>query len=213
MMFSERDHSYTKDGKKYIPVSKIIEQFIPKFEKYAIAGRMKGDTQAILDEWELNAEISSLYGTSLHKGLEYFLRYQKFTKLPHIENVVRQFSKKYNWENLKSEIVIHDEELLISGTIDVLEVVGRNRVNIIDLKTNYEIYKAGHGKLLHPFDHLENNKINKYRLQLSAYKELVESKGITVENILLEHWNGETLETIKLEPLKILCQIRSSQKG
>jgi len=173
---------------------------------------MKGNTQDILDEWDLNAEISSLYGTSIHKGLEYFIRFQKFTKLPHIENAVTQFSKKYQWEKLKSEIVVEDDELLISGTIDVLEVLDKNRVNIIDLKTNYELNKAGHGKLLNPFDSLDNNKINKYRLQLSTYKELVERKGITVENILLEHWNGETLETIKLEPLEILCQTKYFQK-
>lgn len=206
-MFNEATHAYTKDGKKYTSVSEIIEQFIPEFQKYAIAGRMKGDTQDILDEWELNSDISKLYGTAIHKALEYWIRFGKITKIPHIRKVIEAFSKKYAWETLKSEIVVDSDDLIISGTIDVLEVIGRNRVNIVDLKTNYELDKAGHGKLLNPFDYLDNNKINKYRLQLSTYKELVERKGITVENLLLEHWNGEELQTIKLEPLEILVHV------
>lgn len=206
MLFNEQDHTYTENGKKYRSVSEVIKQFIPKFEKEAIAKRMNG--QSTLDEWELNAEISTHYGTSIHKGLEYFIKFGKFTKLPHVEKAVKAFAEKYDRTTIKSEIIIHDDELLVSGTIDDLQIIGYKRVNIIDLKTNYELGKAGRGKLLGPFNHLEDSKINKYRLQLSTYKELVERKGIIVENLLLEHWNGETLETIKLEPLKVLQYVR-----
>jgi len=58
--------------------------------------------------------------------------------------------------------------------------VADKKVIIHDVKTVGNIYKV-HGKLLDKFGELDNSPIEKFRLQLSKYKQLFEEMNPQVE--------------------------------
>jgi len=212
MLFNEERHTYERNGIVYTSVSEFIRKFKPKFEKEAIANavaKKSGKTpQEITDKWELNAQISTNYGTSVHKGIEYWIRFGEISKLPHIKLSTEKFAEKFKGKKLESEIVVFDDELKLAGTIDQLELLGNKAVNIIDVKTNYEIDKEKRGYMLSPIQNIPNTKLNSYRLQLSMYKYLMERNGFTVNSIQLEHWEGNEYTTIPLEPIDVKILIK-----
>ena len=58
--------------------------------------------------------------------------------------------------------------------------------------------------MLEPYKELQNMPINKYRLQLSKYKEMLEKmKDVEVVELNLWWWNEGKFEVIKIEPIKI----------
>ena len=102
-----------------------------------------------------------------------------------------------------SEVLVSSDKLKLAGTIDLIEALGKKHINIWDIKTNYEMDKKKNGKLLIPFQDIDNTKINKYRLQLSMYKYLCELKGIIVDKLYLLHWTGNEWIKSELEPIDI----------
>jgi hypothetical protein len=207
MTFEEIEHRYEKNGIEYTSVGNFLDKFRPPFEKELIAGMVAKKTgkepNEVISMWDLNSQISTNYGTSLHKGIEYWIKFGEISKLPHIKETTEKFAEKFKDKKLKSEIVAFDDEHRIAGTIDVLEMLGNKKVNIIDIKTNYEINKKKQGYFLSPIADIPNTKVNGYRLQLSLYKYLVEKHGFIVEEIQLEHWDGKEYNTIKLEPINV----------
>ena len=207
MTFDEKEHRYVKDGIEYLSVSRFLERFKPPFNKELISGmvakKQGKEPDDILSMWNLNSEISTNYGTSIHKGIELFVKHKTISKLPHIKESTEKFIEKFKGKKLRSEIVAFDDEHRIAGMIDLLELLGNKRVRIIDIKTNYEMDKEKRGNFLAPIDTIPNTKINGYRLQLSMYKYLVEKHGFTVEGLQLEHWDGKEYHTIELEPINI----------
>jgi hypothetical protein len=217
MDFQEDGHIYSKNGRKYQSVSEFLKQFKKEFPKNAVAAatakRDGREAQEILDEWELNAQISRNYGTTLHQGIEYWLKYGKIHKLAHIEQVVKAFEAKYDRKRIHSEIIVDNDEFGLAGTIDQLYMIESKKVNVIDLKTNAELSHTGKGSFLAPLDKLPFSKINEYRLQLSSYKTMLELKGYEVVDLMLEHWNGRELVTIPLEPIDMLPFFQASVGG
>ena len=207
MTFDEKEHRYVKDGIEYLSVSRFLEKFKPPFNKELISGmvakKQGKEPDDILSMWNLNSEISTNYGTSIHKGIELFVKHKTISKLPHIRESTEKFIEKFKGKKLRSEIVAFDDEHRIAGTIDLLELLGNKRVRIIDIKTNYEMDKEKRGNFLAPIDTIPNTKINGYRLQTSMYKYLVEKHGFIVEGLQLEHWDGKGYHTIELEPINI----------
>lgn len=207
MFFSETNHEYTKDGKRYTPVSEFLAKFKPPFPKGLMAEKCApklGLTpEEVIEMWDLNGDISRTYGTTIHKAIEYWIRYGHFSKVADLERMGQKFAEKYNRAKIKTEVIVHDEELGIAGTLDQLHVVGKKRVFLTDVKTNGDLDKKPNGKFLGPLKDLPFSKINEYRLQLSTYGYLLERKGFKVESLALEHWNGTDFTTIALERIDI----------
>ena len=207
LQFFETNHQYRKNGEGYQSVTGFLSKFKPPFPKGVLAEKIakkEGKTpDDILSKWDLNAEISRDYGNSIHRGIEYWIKYGEIPKTPHIKSAVEKFAKKYNREKMKTEIMVDNDEYKLVGTIDQLHILGKKRIKITDVKTNRELTDKAYKKFLAPLNDLPLTKLNEYRLQLSTYKYLLELKGFTVESIDLEHWNGEDYKTINLEPIDI----------
>lgn len=207
MIFDPINHTYTEDGASYVPVTEFLKKFKPKFEKEIMAQRVsarEGRTaEEVLSEWELNAEISRLYGTTIHKAIEYWIRFNKIPKALHLKLAVEKFAAKYQREAIKPEIIVKNKGLKIAGTIDQLHLLGSNQVKITDVKTNGELTEESRGYFLAPLDKLPFSKMNEYRLQLSMYRYLLGLQGVETETISLEHWNGESYTTMLLEPINV----------
>lgn len=207
VLFNETEHTYRRDGKLYQSVGEFLKKFKPPFPKGYLAEKCapkQGLTpDEVIAKWDLNAEVSTLYGNAIHKGIEYWIRYGEVSKLPHIQRAVEKFAEKFDRSRLVSELIVFSDEYLLAGTMDVVLKTGPKQVRILDIKTNGELTDKAKGKFLPPLQTLPFSKLNEYRLQLSTYKHLMELKGLTVEAIELEHWNGDTFTTIGLEPIDI----------
>lgn len=213
MNFSNSQHEYRKNGDVYTSVNAFLSRFEVPFAKGLIAEKSAAkqgrEAEDLIAQWDLNAEISRNYGTAVHQAIEYWIRFGEITKIPQLKEVVERFANKYDREKLRAEVIVENDEYKIAGTIDQIEVIGKKRVNIIDVKTNAELEEKPRGYFLSPIDDIPHTKINKYRLQLSMYKYLLEQKGFIVEGIKLMHWNGKDFVSHALEPIDIIKLLKA----
>lgn len=203
IFFNKETHQYNNGELK--SVSSWIAQFCPEFPKELIAEKtavkLGVDKQDVLDKWDKKRDISLHLGNWVHESIEYFLKYDKsFENEPviHFKEVFNPNSTYY------SEVIVHDDKL--AGTIDLIEVVGPNKVVLHDFKTNEDLEKKN-GKMLDAFSYLDYTPMNKYRLQLSKYKELI-TKMTGVEVVGLNIWHyvpGTGFNIINIEEID-LCQ-------
>lgn len=201
MEFNETLHRYTYNGKVLQSVSSWIAQFTPDFPAELIAEKCAKKENCtprhILNKWKLKGNIALHQGNWVHDSIQYYLKYDsKFTNEP-----VEAFKKLQNDNTYHSEIIVHDDEL--AGTIDLIEVIEKGKVKLHDFKTNGDLYKKN-GKLQGQFKHLDNTPINKYTLQLSKYKELLEKmKGVEVLELNLWHYVRGEFEIINIKPIEL----------
>ena len=206
MKFYKDTHKYLHNGEPYLSVSDFRDQFKEPFPKRtvaeAVAKKKDKDPDEILNEWNMNRDVSIDYGNSIHKALELYIKYGKIHKLPHIKEVISQFKEKYDRTKIYPEIIAYNTSIRLSGTLDALLETSKGNFSIIDYKTNYELSKSQYKPYKSPLEHLTISKLNDYRIQLSLYKWLIEQYNHKVDKLILEHWNGEKLKTIELEPIK-----------
>lgn len=207
MNFASESHTYERNGLIYTPVSDFLAKFKPEFPKGMLAqkvGQKDGRTmEEVIEQWDLNAEMSIHYGNAVHAAVQYWLKFGLTSKVAHLKLAAEKFAEKYDRAGIESEIVAFNDPHLIAGTIDQIHRISPGKVKLTDVKTNGELTDEARGKFLAPLDKLPFSKLNEYRLQLSVYKWLLEQKSISVESIELEHWNGEEYETIPLEPINV----------
>jgi ATP-dependent exoDNAse (exonuclease V) beta subunit len=161
------------------------------------------DPQHFIDKWDLNAKISADLGGAIHKGVQYYINYGEVPKQIHISNVVEEFARLHEGKKLYSEVVVANDEKLLAGTIDVVESVEEGVVNLEDIKTNYTDIEKKNGKLLKPYDDIPDTKLNRYRLQLSLYKWILEQRGKIVNELSLYLWTGSEFNIINVEPIPL----------
>ncbi len=86
---------------------------------------------------------------------------------------------------------MYSSKYFYAGTPDmILFDVVKNYLVIIDYKTNKDLFKNW-GYLLEPFDTMECHPYNKYQLQLSYYKIMLEEKGFEVGTTLIIHLKSD----------------------
>lgn len=202
MIFDPVTHTYKLGDHTFkYSVTEIAGKYVPPFPAGMIAQRtaQKEGTTAdeVLRRWEMNKDMACDYGNAVDKAIQYWVDFKEEPKNKHLKKIVQDFAKDHDGD-LRAQIAVYDEEKSVCGTTDLIKVVAPKTIDIIDIKSNAEFYKKGSGKLLAPFNDLENNNLNKYRLQLCLYRDLFMKKGITVRN--LEIWHPEE-GIINLEPL------------
>ena len=201
MNFNKATHEYSKDGKLYTPVSDVISKLSPEFEAERIAGfvakKEKRTTNEVLEEWDMKAQIARDFGNAVHKSIEIWIKHSAKPKNKYLQKVIDTFPLK---KGLISEKIVYNDDLQIAGTIDVLQKK-RTRYNLIDVKTSYDLDKS-FGKLLSPLQDLKDSPLNKYRLQMSIYKQLAESMGYKIDKLFILKWANEW-ETIEVKPIEI----------
>lgn len=225
--FDEANHVYTnKDGKRLLGGSTFAKQFCKPFEKDAILAAMEKKydipKEQIAEMWELKGDVSSGFGTAVHKALELYGRFHENGKAtgankdpivndalhdhPLIKPMVEDFFKGREKEKALYEPFVIDEKRLLCGQIDRLLIKDKQKMicRVQDFKTNADIDKVGKPKyLLAPFDDVLNTTINGYWLQLSFYSELLRVAGWTVEGMDMFHHDGKKWNTYSEKPWDI----------
>jgi hypothetical protein len=207
--FDKDKHRYSKGDLVYKSVSKFIEEYSKPFPKDIVAKKVADrdglDVEDVISKWDLNAEISIELGNSIHHGIEYWIDYGEIPKQHHVSDVVNDFIDKVGCdrEDLKSEIVVHNDDKLLAGTIDIIQNHGDNVLSIKDIKTNYELSEDTKGYFLKPYDDVPYSKLNRYIFQLSLYKWMLEQEGFEVKDMEIYHWNGEEFDIKGIDPIEI----------
>ena len=200
--FYENGHYYTyKDKPISIGATGLIEQYTQDFDAQAVAERVAEkqgvSVKDVLDEWKLKNVQACLKGSASHNfvqnlwsGISHIEDTKNFTTatldaLKLIQGQAQNFYNDYKdrLEHLYDEYVIGSEEYDVASAIDHLFI---NKLTgglvLVDYKTNTDIHKneryAKNMKV--PLNHLKDDTLTHYAIQLSIYKYLVE-KYTTLE--------------------------------
>jgi hypothetical protein len=202
MHFDPSNHTYTKDNKRYAPVSDVISQLSPEFEAEKIAGfiakRDKRTVEEVLEEWDMKSQIARDFGNAIHKSIELWIKHSAQPKNKYLQNAVKTFPLKN--KGLISEKIVYDDDLQIAGTIDILRKK-KSKYDLCDIKTSYDLEKS-YNRLLSPLQDLKDSPLNKYRLQMSIYKQLAESMGFKIDKLFILKW-AQRWEVIEVKPIEI----------
>ncbi|MFW6173240.1 MAG: hypothetical protein ACOC5T_05795 [Elusimicrobiota bacterium] len=218
MDFNKERHEYKKNGIIFTPVSDVISKATPEFEREqiskAVANRDGLTQEEVLSDWDFKKEIACDLGNAIHKTIEHWIIHNTELNNSFLNSLVDKFP--LSREGLNSEKMVYDEDTYIAGTIDIIEGSleaerGDNRedVNLYDIKTNSGLEES-HGKLLEPFDDLENSKLNKYRMQLTLYKLLIEKmNNVNVKNLSIIQFDFDDMDwnMIEIEPVEKILEL------
>lgn len=207
IQFFEDSHTYTVNGVSFQSVSTIINRFFREFDPdEAIYRMMNGlnwnpgnkywemSPDEIKDLWRENGEKQAKLGQELHKQIELYFNDEQYNQ----EDVFHYFSDFINdhptISPFETEWRIYDEEYHIAGTVDLVSLDRRNfdiydwkrSKNILDNVTlepiEYNEWDNGFGVL----NHIEDTGFNKYCLQLSMYRYILEKHyNIQIRNMYL----------------------------
>jgi len=195
IIFEENSHSYYIDDPngriKFTSVTTFIGNFFPKFEAEKIApfvARKRGVTvQEILDEWEKNGQESRDFGTRVHACCEDTINGCELRYIPTNEKEELTYANAIKAANtiiskfdiVGAEKLIFDENLKLSGTIDLLAKsrAKKNTYVIIDWKTNKEIraFSKYNKFAFKPIQELSDCEMSHYGLQLTLYGHILKS--------------------------------------
>lgn len=213
-LYSDSRHEYrTLDGKPMLSGSAFAEQFTKPFNKDLIlpkfAKKHGVDEKEIEDMWRTKADVSTTFGTAIHKALEFYGNHHQtiaktqgtFEIHPVLMPIVKAFYDSQPKTHAIHEVFIEHNGKV--GQIDRLVITATKGYTcwIEDWKTNGDMNK-GSGKMLAPYEDLDDTAINHYRLQLSFYKQIMEGNGWTVEGLKLHHFTG-TWETMEIKEVKV----------
>lgn len=205
MIFDEKSHEY--DGGKYRSVTQFLNQFQKPFQKELIASRVakrdNREAQEIIDEWDTNARMARDFGNAIDGAIHYWVEFNQKPKHPFLEKVVNEFEKlSPEREKINSQIIVANDELGIAGTPDQLYSTGKKKVILRDIKTYGEMQEESKYFFLDPISHIQATNVNKARLQLSTYREMLEREGIKVEKLEIWHYNTNW-DVIEVDPIDI----------
>jgi len=213
--FRADNHSYIdKEGSKYISVSQLIHKYEVPFDEsgiiLAMCAKREGiDKEILRKRWNDKRDLSCLYGSAVHAEIEYFINTEKTRKSAHkeiVENFKNDIYPTFKYP-VFSEVLVYSKDLLISGLSDFVEYnKDQNEIRICDLKTNESLIKKSYNKLLYPLNHLKNDAITKYSLQLSLYSYLLSLQGYKVNENLNIFWVNPANKKIEIVNIRYMKQ-------
>jgi ATP-dependent exoDNAse (exonuclease V) beta subunit len=210
--FNEDSHTYTylENGKPvqtFTSVTGFISFFKQKFDQDFWSKRKAKELgvsqDQILNEWKENSEKAMDLGTQVHKWIEDF--YNGVNPSLPTENKVLErvnaFKNLYNEKLYKFTPVAQEFRLFsrkwgLAGTTDaIFELNGKYYIG--DWKTNgsftTDLDKC-YKKLKYPFDHLLENALNAYSIQLSLYRLILEEEAGFITHGAFLAWIGPNLK-------------------
>lgn len=211
--FDPTTHTYTRTDRdiKLKSVTTKLKEITPPFiaenEAPRIAIRRGTTTEVVLKEWDKKRVDSIETDNFIHNLLENMmlgntvkgkLQYKK--KILSAVQFYKDFITSGRLTPTDVETIVYNDHYA-----DQIDLVAKNKKGehyILDYKTNEDILKKPNGKLLYPYNFLDNNKMNIYMLQLNSYAYLFEKnrniriKGAYIINITDE---GYTIYSVSLE--------------
>jgi hypothetical protein len=201
--FDETPHTYTYEGRVLKGATTFIKKYIEDFKSDQIASRCEQHwglpKKYIQDAWSLAGDLSSSFGTGVHKAMEFEDLYRFHTKKngercftikhPVIKRIVEEFFVMYN--NIGFEGEVYPEALISSVRHDQCALADRILVidreekicRIQDYKVNHSVEKKGSIELKNlpkGFEKLPTTKLTKMSLQLKVIEQMLSLSGWTV---------------------------------
>ncbi len=185
--YDATSHTYSWEGIKYLSGSEYAQRFEAPFDSRRIAeakAKKDGDDmQALLDEWELNSEVSRGLGTALHGALELFGKRNKLHANSMVKKAVESFYASRKDEVADYEVLVVDHRARRAGRIDRLVCLPNGEFDIDDFKTDVNIEK----------------KLPKHSKQLNFYRSILEANGVIIRKMNIHQWNGEVWTTYEVK--------------
>lgn len=193
IIFNPTYHSYTYQGQRLASVTSTVYKLRPPFDPDgAIAAKSAAKAGVTVEEikrqWEAKRQASMDRGSRVHEAIAQLLRGEvsplndRFLalndKLPEVsifEDLWRLLQGEGDTAH-QVEWVVGDAELGLAGTCDVVVYAPPTETyHLFDWKTGGKFETANRfGRLLPPFDDLDDCEFNIYSLQLSAYRLMIE---------------------------------------
>lgn len=201
--FDAMEHRYFNDkDEEYLSVSSILEKFIVPFNleyhSKKVAQRENIPQDELKTIWDIRRNFSIVKGTEFHLYVQTFLNENREIEiLTPIKKQVEDFHQFWNknrnkYEVVATEVIIADDDLKIAGTVDcIVRHIPSNNFFIFDWKTNQKIREKNPvaQKMLAPFNHLDHCDLNKYSMQMSFYKYLInKNTSLEIKNAYLIHF-------------------------
>lgn len=195
--FTEADHKYwhgddddetSKFQNALISVSTLVHQFSQPFDELAcaekVAARDGRDPDSVIQEWAARRDEACFFGTRVHETAEDCIAGRRPRNTPRDDREKAFFRGIWNYASglkqkftsVETEKMVFSPRLGVAGTIDLLlDFNGRKFIG--DWKTNADIRKPAYKNMLAPFDHIPDDALHHYYLQLSMYRIILETDG------------------------------------
>lgn len=227
--FFEDEHYYECKGKRVgISVTRLIEQYANEFDSQGIAEKVSlkelRPVEDILAEWKYKADFACAKGSTCHEYTQCLWSGKTYNKmlfdksieyLDAVDKIQKQaYAFRLDYEphlsHLIDELPIGSEEYDISSCVDHLfynKLTGG--LVLVDYKTNSLM--SGYNKDAYkkamkvPLNHLNDDALHHYYIQLSIYKYLIEKYAkIPVDEMFIVYMseNVENYEIIEIPYLK-----------
>ena len=194
--FEEGPHIYTVKGNRggYTSVTTWNHSHFSHFDSEAIVDKMLkskkmenptykyyGKTkEEILKMWDDKRIASSTAGTKMHNDIEYYYNKEEVNNDSKEFGFFKNFLKDYpDLKPYRTEWMIFHEELMLSGSIDMIYENEDGSLQIYDWKRVEELkHEPEFNKYAttHCISHLPDTNFWHYALQLNVYKAILESK-------------------------------------
>ena len=194
--FEEGPHIYTVLGERgtYTSVTTWNHHHFSKFDStgiidnilkskrmvdptYKYYGMTKND---ILNQWDKNRDSAACSGTNMHYDIECYYNGMNVENDSIEFQYFRQFLKDFpELKAYRTEWMIYNEDLKLSGSIDMIFENPDGTLQIYDWKRCKEIkHESEYGKyaITPCISHLPDTNFWHYALQLNVYKMIIEEK-------------------------------------
>ncbi len=191
--FDGDSHTYTCHGRRFKPVSTVVESCFEQFDADYWAARKAPDMgmtpEAVKAMWERNGEKARNLGTQMHEKIErYYLGLLNDTDDTY--RLFSQFTQQHELTPYRTEWAIYDEDSGVAGTLDFLNLKD-GVFTIYDWKRSNKIIVNGEPEKVSrwgkrafaPIAHIPDTTYWHYALQLSFYRYILEKHyGINVSH-------------------------------
>lgn len=227
--FNEEEHRYFYNGEECMPVSHVVDLFVPETDfdlvaqNYVKKNNIKEPWQRVRQKWLLKGTYSTTNGTFVHQYGEDLLNICNGEENPvlkqhclvngyyipiHPKQVAIYKYFEYCLANKEipflAEIKLILSEHKISGTFDKLVYSLKDKgLKIRDYKTNSELTKAFKKPMKSPFVMYNDEALSHYIIQQNLYSLMLRELGIyTKGKELVWVKDNEQFELIKLPDIE-----------
>ena len=163
--FKPENHTYwDEDGVQYTSVTTLLGKEFP-FDQEAVAEKVANipssryhgmSKERILKMWS----DSSDHGNVVHEMVEDYIKEDVVPSDQSLVPLLDQFKRLNFRGELLSEVLVWDEDYLLAGTADILEVLP-DKIYVHDIKTSRKV---------------DETKLGKFSLQLEIYRRMIEKR-------------------------------------